>query len=47
VKRRVVAVLAAAVAGLMLFAAPALPHDGRGDVESSDWNFPLTNIGLL
>lgn len=45
--RRVVAVLAAAVAGLVLFAAPAVPHDGRGDVMSNDWNFPLTNIGLL
>ncbi|MCX4885554.1 MULTISPECIES: hypothetical protein [unclassified Streptomyces] len=46
-KRRVIAVLAAAVAGLILFAAPAVAQDGRGDVESNDWNFPLTNIGLL
>jgi hypothetical protein len=42
-----VAVLAAAVAALTLLAAPAVAQDGRGDVESNDWNFPLTNIGLL
>jgi hypothetical protein len=47
VKRRIAAAVAAAVAGLMLFAVPATALDGRGDVESSDWNFPLTNIGLL
>jgi hypothetical protein len=47
VKRRVAAVLALAVAGLMLFAVPATAQDGRGDVESNDWNIPLTNIGLL
>ncbi|MER6423916.1 hypothetical protein [Streptomyces sp. NPDC001137] len=46
-KRRVVAVLATAVAGLMLFAVPAAAQDGRGDVESNDWNIPLTNIGIL
>ncbi|MFF4255328.1 hypothetical protein ACFY1L_29395 [Streptomyces sp. NPDC001663] len=46
-KRRVVAALAAALAGLMLFSVPAAAHDGRGNVESNDWNFPLTNIGLL
>ncbi|MFJ9543325.1 hypothetical protein ACIRPX_39685 [Streptomyces sp. NPDC101225] len=46
-KRRVVAVLAAAAAVLVLCAAPAVSHDGRGDVESSDWNVPLTSIGLL
>jgi len=47
VKRRVAAVLAIAVAGLMLFAVPATARDGRGDVESNDWNIPLTNIGIL
>jgi hypothetical protein len=47
VKRRVAAVLAVALAGLMLFAVPAVAQDGRGDVESNDWNLPLTNIGLL
>ncbi|MCX5054058.1 MULTISPECIES: hypothetical protein [unclassified Streptomyces] len=46
-KRRVIAALAAVVAGLILFAVPAAAQDGRGDVESNDWNFPLTNIGLL
>ena len=42
-KRRVIAVLAAAVAvaGLILIAVPAAAQDGRGDVESNDWNFPL------
>ncbi|GAA3837325.1 hypothetical protein GCM10022403_082390 [Streptomyces coacervatus] len=46
-KRRVAAVLAVAVAGLILFAVPAAAHDGRADVESNDWNIPLTNIGIL
>ncbi|MEU6259859.1 hypothetical protein [Streptomyces sp. NPDC047043] len=46
-KRRVVAALTAALTGLILFAVPAAAHDGRGNVESNDWNFPLTNIGLL
>ncbi|MCD9878724.1 hypothetical protein [Streptomyces guryensis] len=46
-KRRVAAALAVAVAGLMLFAVPAAARDGRGDVESNDWNIPLTNIGIL
>ncbi|MEV6940525.1 hypothetical protein AB0N07_00550 [Streptomyces sp. NPDC051172] len=46
-KRRVAAVLAIALAGLMLFAGPATAQDGRGDVESNDWNIPLTNIGIL
>ncbi|WEO99737.1 hypothetical protein A6P39_039995 [Streptomyces sp. FXJ1.172] len=49
-KRRAVAVLAvvvAAVAGLVLSAVPAVAQDGHGHVESNDWNVPLTNIGLL
>ncbi|MFF4360944.1 hypothetical protein [Streptomyces sp. NPDC001604] len=46
-KRRVAAVLTIAVAGLMLCAGPATAQDGRGDVESNDWNIPLTNIGIL
>ncbi|MEU6773179.1 hypothetical protein [Streptomyces sp. NPDC046759] len=45
-KRRLLAVLAAAVAGLVLSVVPAAARDGHGDVESSDWNIPLTNIGL-
>ncbi|WP_159046466.1 hypothetical protein [Streptomyces sp. MMG1121] len=46
-KRRVVAVVAVVVAGLMLFAVPAAARDGKGHVENNDWNVPLTNIGLL
>ncbi|NUP38730.1 MAG: hypothetical protein HOY76_17365 [Streptomyces sp.] len=46
-QRRVAAVLAIALAGLMLLAVPATAQDGRGDVESNDWNIPLTNIGIL
>ncbi len=46
-KRRIVAALAVALAGLMLSVAPAVAHDGHGYIESSDWNLPLTNIGLL
>lgn len=45
-KRRVLAVLAVALSGLVLFAVPAAGWDGRGDVESNDWNIPLTNIGI-
>ncbi|MER6568897.1 hypothetical protein ABT288_22610 [Streptomyces sp. NPDC001093] len=45
--RRVVTVLAVVVAGLMPFAVSAAAQDGRGHAESSDWNVPLTNIGLL
>ncbi|MEU9991425.1 hypothetical protein ACFZCP_20895 [Streptomyces sp. NPDC007971] len=41
-KRRVVAVLAVVVAGMLLSAVPAAARDG----ESNDWNIPLTNIGL-
>ncbi|MFD7013195.1 hypothetical protein [Streptomyces sp. NPDC059928] len=46
-KRRIVATLAVVVAGLMLFAVPAAAQDGHRHAESNDWNFPLTNIGLL
>ncbi|MEU8972860.1 hypothetical protein AB0D11_26925 [Streptomyces monashensis] len=46
-KRRVVAALAVVAAGLMLYAVPAAARDGHGQSESSDWNVPLTNIGLL
>ena len=46
-KRRVVAALAGAIAGLMLSVVPAVAQDGHGNIESSDWNLPLTNIGLL
>ncbi|MEU6670435.1 hypothetical protein [Streptomyces sp. NPDC046727] len=46
-KRRVFAALALALAGLMLSALPAAARGGHGDVESNDWNIPLTNIGLL
>ncbi|MGJ5755864.1 hypothetical protein FB563_8391 [Streptomyces puniciscabiei] len=45
-KRRLLAVLALALAGLMLCAVSAAAQDGRGDMESNDWNLPLTNIGL-
>ncbi|MBP2049862.1 putative membrane protein YedE/YeeE [Streptomyces griseochromogenes] len=45
-KRRVLAVLAVVVSGLVLFAVPAAGQDGRDDMERNDWNFPLTNIGL-
>ncbi|MFI1073569.1 hypothetical protein [Streptomyces puniciscabiei] len=45
-KRRLLGVLALAVAGLMLYVVPAAARDGRGEMESSDWNLPLTNIGL-
>ncbi|MFF8729328.1 hypothetical protein ACF073_22925 [Streptomyces sp. NPDC015171] len=46
-KRRVFTALAVALAGLMLSAGGAAARDGYGDSESNDWNFPLTNIGLL
>ncbi|MGW1051483.1 hypothetical protein ACWDBD_22930 [Streptomyces sp. NPDC001118] len=46
-KRRVIAVLAAAIAGLLLSAVPAAPRDGHGHLGSDDWNVPLTNVGLL
>ncbi|MGW2419473.1 hypothetical protein ACWC0C_09480 [Streptomyces sp. NPDC001709] len=45
-KRRVLAVLAVAVAGLVLLAVPSAAGDGGRDVESNDWNVPLTNIGV-
>lgn len=45
--RRVVAVLATAFAGLMLFASPVRAHDDHGSVESNDWNIPLANFRLL
>lgn len=46
-KRRVVTAWAVAVAALMLSMAPITARDGYGHIESSDWNLPLTNIGLL
>ncbi|MEV5876403.1 hypothetical protein AB0L75_19645 [Streptomyces sp. NPDC052101] len=46
-KRRVVAVLAVVVAGLMQFVVPAAAQDGHGHMGSDDWNVPLTNVGLL
>ncbi|MEU4929716.1 hypothetical protein AB0G54_24980 [Streptomyces yokosukanensis] len=46
-KRSVVAVVAVVVAGLLQFTLPATALDGHGHMESSDWNVPLTNIGLL
>lgn len=45
-KRRVVAALAVVVVALTLSAVPAAARDGHGHIESSDWNLPLTNIGL-
>ncbi|WP_179023748.1 hypothetical protein [Streptomyces sp. IMTB 2501] len=46
-KRRVVAALAVALAGLLLSAVPAACRDGHGAMGSDDWNIPLTNVGLL
>ncbi len=46
-KRRVVAVLAAVVAGLALFAVPAADWDGHGNIERNEWNIPLTNLRVL
>ncbi|MET9832191.1 hypothetical protein ABZ078_23475 [Streptomyces sp. NPDC006385] len=45
-KRRVVAVLAVAVTGLVLSALPAAVHRGLGRVGSDDWNIFLTNVLL-
>ncbi|WP_192583720.1 hypothetical protein [Streptomyces albicerus] len=46
-KHRVVAALAVAVAGLMLFAVPAAAQGGHGEIGIDDWNIFVTNIGLL
>lgn len=46
-KRRVPAVLAVALAGLMLLAVPAAAQDDYGHVERNEWNVPLTGIRLL
>ncbi|MDO0935128.1 hypothetical protein QQY66_26945 [Streptomyces sp. DG2A-72] len=46
-KRRVRAVLAVALAGLVLLVAPAAAQDGYGHVERNEWNVPLTGIRLL
>lgn len=45
-KRRVVAALAVAIAGLMLFAVPVAALSGLGEMGRDDWNIFLTNIGL-
>lgn len=45
-KRRIVAALAVAIAGLMLSAVPAAAHSGHGEMGRDDWNIFLTNIGL-
>ncbi|WP_187284772.1 hypothetical protein [Streptomyces sp. uw30] len=49
--RRVVAVLATVVAGLMLVAVPAAAAaadwDGHGNIERNEWNIPLTNLRVL
>ncbi|MER6070001.1 hypothetical protein ABT187_14385 [Streptomyces sp. NPDC001817] len=45
-KRRLLAVVALAMAGLVLSAVSAAARDGHGDMESNDWNIPLTNIGV-
>jgi hypothetical protein len=47
VKRRVRAVLAVALAGLMLLAVPAAAKDGYGNVERNEWNVPLIGVRLL
>ncbi|NUP18912.1 MAG: hypothetical protein HOZ81_23045 [Streptomyces sp.] len=46
-KRRALAVLAAAVTGLMLYAVPATAHDGRGNIERNEWNIPLIGFRVL
>ncbi|WP_155055663.1 hypothetical protein [Streptomyces blattellae] len=46
-ERRVRAVLAVALAGLMLLVVPAVAQDGHGHVERNEWNVPLTGIRLL
>ncbi|WP_369170066.1 hypothetical protein AB5J49_20520 [Streptomyces sp. R28] len=43
-KRRVVAALAVAIAGLMLSAVPAAAHVGQGELGRDEWNFFITNI---
>lgn len=45
-KRRVVAALAVAVAGLVLCAVPAAAQAGHGGLARDDWNIFLTNIDL-
>lgn len=47
--RRVVAVVATVVAGLMLVAVPAAAADwdGHGNIERNEWNIPLTNLRVL
>ncbi|MDF3148840.1 MULTISPECIES: hypothetical protein [unclassified Streptomyces] len=45
-KRRVVAALAVAIAGLMLSAVPAAAQAGHGEIGRDEWNFFITNVHL-
>ncbi|MGN9760981.1 hypothetical protein [Streptomyces sp. SD31] len=43
-KRRLVAALAVAIAGLVLSAVPAAAQGAPGEMGRDDWNIFLTNV---